>query len=1524
MAVIHVYDGITSKKTYTFNGKLRDHLRGVDWEKSIILRGGFRLNPDYEVQPNDTIFIRRTPGSAVAVAVVIGVTALIVGGVAIGETVHQRKVAQQQAEAASKAAKAAGEQTNKLPFVRGTRNQPATGQTFPFAMGRSLMTPYRLCPAHYTIAGTDGSEQYYNAVLEIAYNNILINSVKMGETVIKDFTGVTEPQNGQYSFDPGVYYDERNLLEIRQTGAFTDDNFNKKIILTELNEEIPHDHATDDPDENAKIEQKWRAGVVQELPNNAQSVEVIALFDGLRKYDDGWQAQTIELSPQWTNVNNPQESDWHDFTNGFNQNGTISNTFTRTTKKQMRFAAVQTFTAAQAYNKTMKVRVRRLTPKADSNANDTVYLMAVQTTCYDAKKSTANNLVTAEVIEPEKRDQCCRIGVRIAANSTTEGLLDVISVIETACARTWNGSAWSETKTPTRNLAAWMLEVLTSPHHKPSQYADEELDLDTFGALYEYCETMGFYADGVITDNAKKKDILNTLCKNANCTLVYNRMTGLIEVAIDNGRDYSVALLNSENIISISTVKEFKRKTTGKKVTYINAAAGYDMDNVIFMRDGGEYDPATDTLTETALKYVTDYEQAFKIAWREMAEEMAQPRIITIRAGLESAYYPIYSRVEVQHQSLKNGLAHGVIRALTWRNSYLQQIELEGPVTFPANTACGVIINCVSADGHGILPLKVSGTGKTNILTVETTLRSNAPLIPAVGNNISFGELDNDGNFTTVTTSMKITNAEESENGYTLTLVDYNPALYEYGTLPEYKSNITTQPNSRQQTVEDQRDYITEGTAQATASEAAQEAVNLITRGVRFSNVYKISGVPTLQPGTRQPLTARDSVPNIINTLESLRAEIDDVLRQATDGISITDDKITISVSDSEKKTTALIEVTAAEIRQLVSDEIEGTVSYIDQTAETINARIETDEGTITQLGLDVDGLTTRVQNAEGDISALDQDVDNISARVQDAEGDISQLEIDINGLSSRVQSAEGDITSLNQNVTGIEARVQTNEGAITQLNLDVTGLTSTVQSNDQKQTSRIEQTQNGLIAMIDDALRNAQAGISLTADGLTIQIQDTEKQLRSTIQITAGEILEEVDDLARELTGLIDIQAGAVTALVEGGGAAGEMSLSLNLPVMIDATTRAAMVTASTEAKVAAVYALVENTNYYAIKGNASNAAVKALWDDAITGGLIASQIVLSADQINIAGKTIYTSSKTEAISAADAAAAQSAAISAAANDATTKANNAETAAKGYADTKAASEAESKRNDIAQKLGYTDWAAMETAATQGKTIIDGGYLRTSLIEVEKLLANDITLDANGYIESSNYAEDQDSTPTAGFKLDAANNIIKAGSGVFANINIKGNSQFEGLIVQGTNVYFACRFAFYYYNGTLTIKQCSNPLFENSLIRRGTGQFVIDVTNPEKRKWGTPRIIPNYISDVAKTDRDVILGYFGTGDFSFQGTNPKYQVKCAGVGTWSEMLPDMSFKMYTGITFTDNNSDQFVDPVYADFLLVYV
>ena len=137
--------------------------------------------------------------------------------------------------------------------------------------------------------------------------------------------------------------------------------------------------------------------------------------------------------------------------------------------------------------------------------------------------------------------------------------------------------------------------------------------------------------------------------------------------------------------------------------------------------------------------------------------------------------------------------------------------------------------------------------------------------------------------------------------------------------------------------------------------------------------------------------------------------------------------------------------------------------------------------------------------------------------------------------------------------------------------------------------------------------------------------------------------------------------------------------------------------------------------------------------------------------------------------------------------------ASSAASTAQSAAESAAATDASNKRNEMAQKMGYASYDAMVTAASQGKTIIDGGYLRTSLIEVEDLLAKNITLQAEGYMQSSNYAEDTAGTPTAGFKIDAANNLIKsyamqANGGTYKNITAKDiilehSVRFNNLIV---------------------------------------------------------------------------------------------------------------------------------------------
>lgn len=1286
MALIHVFDGLNHNTSYTFNGRLRDHIKGVNWENSIILRGGYRVDADYEVQPDDIIYVRKTPAAATTVAIVAIASVAITAGVVAGVSIYQQKQAEKEMEAAQKAAKAGAEQTDKLPFVKGARNQAATGQTFPYIIGETLFTPYRLCPAHYTIAGTKGEEQYYNVVLECGYNNLVIDKIKMGETVIKAFSGNT-PQNGEYSWDAGTYYDERNKIEIRQTGDFINADFNEKIVMTELNEEIPHDHASSDPDENAQIEEKWQTGVVQELPSRPMKVELIALFDGLQRYDDGWKSQTITLQPQWTNNPDAASPTWHDFDTGFIQNGTASNTFEYNTKQQMRYSAVQTFTAAQAYGKKISVRVRRTTPKAESNAKDTVYLLAVQTTCYDAKKSTSSNLVAAKVLEDAERDKCTRLGIRVAANANTSGNLDAFSIIARACARTWNGSAWTSARTPTSNLAAWVLEIMTSSKHAPSKYEDSELDLATFGEWYTYCQTQGFRADGVICRPTKKKSIIETLCRNGNAALVFNPMTGKIEVAIDNGRDYSIALLNSDTIQTISTTKEFKRKTTGKKVTYVNKDEDYDADSVIFMRDGGDYDPQTDTLTQTALEYITTYQHAYKYAWRQMAEEMAQPRVATVKVGREAAYYPIFSRVELQHKSLKIGLSHGKITGLKWQSGLLKEIYIEGTVTFPANVACGVIINCVSDSGRGLCALKVTGTGTTSTLTVTTTIRQSADIIPRAGDYFSFGKLDNDGNFTTVTNTMKITNAEETDDGYTLTLVDYNAALYTYGTLPEYKSNITKTPDGSKKTVESQRDYVQQGEAEALASGAVQAAVDTTIKGVRFTNVYKVKPV---------------------------------------------------------------------------------------------------------------------------------------------------------------------------------------------------------------------EMSLEEIVAKMDADARNASASISISEDEILLKVEDLDEQQRAFIAITKEQILAQVDDMAQELTGLINVQAGAVTALVEGGGAAGQMSLSLNLPVIIDATTRGKLVAASTEDKVSAVYAQLEGTSgegiRYAIKGNASNAAVKALWDDAVAGALIASQIDLSATQINVAAEHVVITGQ--------------------------------------------------------------------GSTHGQTIIDGGYLKTALIEVDNLLAQNIVLKQQGYIQSSNYAE-SDGYPTAGFKLDAENNIIKAYQmkavgGNFNGITIDTNSVLKGFLQTDNistktiaGVYFIDQDTENSASATNNIKMGKVGYSNNvkRVIKCGTGKYVIifsdldiyygehidqtafsckiirasndlysEKINDETFRFGMCK--HKCFVQTAQTKRDKTTGKFDIEDNSYVcvtlGPN-NYPLKTYSNwwnGSYPEEWTENGVRYWAiGITATDNNNDNFTSLV---------
>ena len=125
------------------------------------------------------------------------------------------------------------------------------------------------------------------------------------------------------------------------------------------------------------------------------------------------------------------------------------------------------------------------------------------------------------------------------------------------------------------------------------------------------------------------------------------------------------------------------------------------------------------------------------------------------------------------------------------------------------------------------------------------------------------------------------------------------------------------------------------------------------------------------------------------------------------------------------------------------------------------------------------------------------------------------------------------------------------------------------------------------------------------------------------------------------------------------------------------------------------------------------------------------------SAAQSTINGKATpaqVATAKNEAISTAATDAttkannAKTAAVSTAATDATTKANNAKSAAISAAATDATTKANNAltnaRNDVAVKLGYTSYTDMVNKATAKQTIIDGGFIRTSLIKADDIVTS--------------------------------------------------------------------------------------------------------------------------------------------------------------------------------------------------------
>ena len=792
MGKISIYNTATAEHSvFTANGQLKDIFPDIDFKHSLCLKAGNRVDGTYEVQPEDVLFIRKVPGTLTTLAIAAVAIAVVGVGIWAGTEISKNKAAMEEMEKAQRDAQNLAQQSQQLPNIRGARNKNALGNPVQFVMGSVYNTPYNLTNGFYSIQDGEGTNEdgifsFYNAVFSAGYGPQKITEVLIGnERIASDEDGIS----GVVEFDSdSLYYNEDadNRVEVRQPGAnMTLDGCNQKVTSTYALSELKHDYGED------------AVPVIVQAGENALTIQVCIQFNALRQYDsenEVWEERIAEVNPYWSNDGG---STWHLFDFDGAETRVIDgvthhNIIERNSNHTLRFVAEKTFTAAESFGKNISIKVEKATPKMERNSQEDCSLLWYQTWSYDAQKSTSTTLEPCLLVEAPLFNKITKIAYRIEANDNTQDMLDELHCMSEGQARTWDGEDWSETKEETRNAGAWLLEVLTTPLHSPSKYEDAELDMASFGALYEYCEENDFYCDGILTAETSKKNLVEKILLICNSTLIINQ-EGLLEVCIDKEEDTPVALLNAENISGISYNKSLAKRTDGSKVTFTNRES-WTVDTFYSMLDGGSYNYQTDTVDELALDYVTTHDHAYKIAQRRLRQQQLQPTELKADVGSEGDYYPLYSTVLVQVPQLLQGLRSSVIKKIYYNtDGEITAFDIQDLVNFVSGSNYGIVVQGTNDYGFRLYSLAVTGTGSTRRLTLAAPLAVSANAVkPELGNHLSFGLLDSNGQFTKVTKTMKIYGIEPNrDKGITLTLRDYNEAVYEYGTIPDYVSNVT-------------------------------------------------------------------------------------------------------------------------------------------------------------------------------------------------------------------------------------------------------------------------------------------------------------------------------------------------------------------------------------------------------------------------------------------------------------------------------------------------------------------------------------------------------------------------------------------------------------------------------------------------------------------------------------------------------------------------------------------------------------
>lgn len=683
-----------------------------------------------------------------------------------------------------------------IPTIRGCKNTSALNKPIPFFMGKSFYTPSYIGQPYTTVSGELGEKLTYHALYMIGWNSLQVTDFCLGlKNILTDMIKANPH------------------IEVKDNGGVS--IYPEKVVQEDYNEELMH------PNGASAYEATKISAVF------GYKVEVEIQIDGLvGKSSEGDDIEReVKVLLEYSLDGGQTFQKWGE--NPFAVNSTtkgkkIVSTYDATTGEckfkglsytQMRFVATKTFgwnDVKDSPNRTIEIRIKRTTESStDGNETDTITLNAMRTWCYDDVESDDQNVIIPQKpIIPALADKTTRVGftIDITQDMYISELKEFNCRVQ-AKGRVWDkeNKTWSSEFVASCNPASMALLALQSPMRGSEVYTDTQLDLESFGAFYEWCEDnpyeiideygteIGFTCNGVVTQTVKTSELLNNILACGRGVHILNGSTNKHGVWIEKAQTETKLILNNQNIVGEpANSKEFIDDISGVVIPFVNRM-NYDQADQTYCLYEGKSPTDVDFKVETLnLPYQTVYDQIMKNGFFYLKKRKLQQEVWQRQVTVDGNRVNVGNLAELQDDTILVGIGDGAeVTELIEQGNNIVGIKTDGEFYVEDATKTYAICIC-ETDTETKLKIVteqvvITESGVYNEFTFTTPIAKTRTHKPAVGDNLSFGESDK--------VTYKAIVMGKSDNGdgiFELTMLPYVDAIYANDReVPEFVSKVS-------------------------------------------------------------------------------------------------------------------------------------------------------------------------------------------------------------------------------------------------------------------------------------------------------------------------------------------------------------------------------------------------------------------------------------------------------------------------------------------------------------------------------------------------------------------------------------------------------------------------------------------------------------------------------------------------------------------------------------------------------------